>query len=64
VEPFLVVAELAERAGGEDHPEARPAEMDISGRVPTKMLGHHSCNCVICSFKAPMMPTCPATTAA
>ena len=41
VEPFLVVTELAEHAGGEDHPEARLAEINVSGRVPTKMLGHH-----------------------
>src|SRR5664279_5133444 len=39
-EPLLVVAELTERAGRQDHTEARLAEIDISVRVPAKMLGH------------------------
>jgi hypothetical protein len=36
-EPAGVVAELAENAGGQDDPETRLAEIDISGRVPAKM---------------------------
>src|SRR5664279_2815893 len=41
VEPFLVVTELTKDAGREDHPQTRLAEIDISRRVPTKMLLHH-----------------------
>ena len=40
-EPVLVVAELAQRAGGEDDAEARLAQVDVSGRVAPKMLVHH-----------------------
>ena len=64
VEPFLVVAELAECPGRQDHPEARLAEVDGSRRGRSKCSATTSCNCAICSFKAVMMPTCPATTAA
>ena len=41
VEPFLVVPELTKRAGREDLPEPQLAEIDIGGRVPTKVFGHH-----------------------
>jgi hypothetical protein len=40
-EPLRVVAGLAEDAGGQDDSETRLAEVDISGRVTAKMLGHH-----------------------
>lgn len=40
-ESFLVVTELTQGAGREDLPEPRLAEIDVGGRVPTKMLGHH-----------------------
>src|SRR6476661_2273122 len=41
VEPFRVVTEFTKDAGREDHPETRLAEINISRRVPTKMLLHH-----------------------
>ena len=41
MEPLRVVAELAEHTGGENHPKARLAGIDLSRRVPPKMLGHH-----------------------
>ena len=41
MEPFLVVPELSQDTGREDHPETRLAEINISRRVPTKMLFHH-----------------------
>src|SRR6478609_8084102 len=40
-ESFLVVTELAEGAAAQDLSEARLAEIDVSGRVPTKMFRHH-----------------------
>jgi hypothetical protein len=40
-EALGVVAELAEGAGRQDCPQTRLAEIDVSGRVPPKMPGHH-----------------------
>ena len=40
-EPLLVVPELTKDTGREDHPQTRLAEINISRRVPTKMLVHH-----------------------
>ena len=36
-----VVAELAEDPGAQDHAEAGLAGVDLSVRVPAKMVGHH-----------------------
>ena len=44
-EPSCVVAELAEGARGQDHSETRLAEVDLSGRVTTKMFGHRRLQC-------------------
>jgi len=40
-ESFLVIAELTQRPGRADDSKARLAEIYISSRVSTKMLGHH-----------------------
>src|ERR1019366_3277242 len=39
-EALVVVTELAEGAGRQDHAETRLAEVDVSGRVTAKMPGH------------------------